>query len=108
MEREWREAERILVSYLKKHRHQVVDEASGKTITTYKIENIRDFYYAINCLKRIHEGRQNAVSLEVNYSDEQNGNRTDLDLLQKEISRVLEKMQENGNGERSAEDSMPE
>ena len=102
----WREAERCIVSYLRKLRHSVVDEASGKKITTYSMENIRDFYYAITCLKRIQEGRQAALSLEVKYGDEQQDNSTHLDLLQKEISRVLEKMQENDNDSSSTEDSL--
>ena len=108
MERAWREAERIIVAYLKKHRHRVVDESSGRTVTSYKIENIRDFYYAVTCLKRIHEGRQAALTLEVKHGDDQENNGAALDVLQKEISRVLENVQENGNGQASVEDSMPD
>ena len=102
----WREAERFVVSYFRKQRHSVIDEASGKKITTYKVENIRDFYYAVTCLKRIQEARQAALSLEVKHGNDQNNNAANLDLLQNEISRILEKVQENDNDSTRSEDSV--
>lgn len=104
-ERLWREAERFIVAYFRRQRHSVVDEASGKKITTYKIENIRDFYYAITCLKRIQEGRITALTLRGGKEDDRNHTGT-LDVLQKEISRVLEKLPNNGCSESSPEVEM--
>lgn len=105
-DRLWREAERFIVAYLRRQKHSVVDEASGKKITTYKIENIRDFYYAVSCLKRIQEGRHFALSLGVGKANEQQNNTANLDLLQKEISRVLEKLPGNTDSAPGTETEM--
>ncbi|MCX7766838.1 MAG: hypothetical protein N2246_09075 [Candidatus Sumerlaeia bacterium] len=104
-DRLWREAERFIVAYFRHQRHSVMDEASGKKITTYKIENIRDFYYAITCLKRIQEGRITALNLRGGKEDDRNHTGA-LDVLQKEIFRALEKLPNNGYSESSPEDEM--
>jgi predicted DNA-binding protein len=106
LDRIWHKAERFIVAYLDSQIHSEKDETTGKTVKKYTIENIRDFYYAVNCLKRIQEGRQAALLLEVKHSDEEQNGASDLDVLQKEISRVLERLQENGNGSPGPEDSM--
>ena len=105
-ERIWKEVERFVVSYIRAYRRTSIDESTGKKVATLEIDNIRDFYYAVVCLRKIQEGRQAAVALEVKHSDGQHDSSTHLDMFQKEISRVLEQLQENGNNSTDAEDSV--
>lgn len=105
-DRIWKEVEYFVLSYIRSYRQTSTEESTGKSNITHEIDNIRDFYYAVGCLRKIQEGRTAAVALKEKHTDGQQDHSTHLGMFQKEISRVLEQLQEHGNNSTDAEDSM--
>jgi hypothetical protein len=103
----WAEAEQFIEAYFRAHKEEVV-KADGRTELMPQVPEMREFGLLCTCLKRIHEGRRLARMGEPQNGTDTAAHSNHSEVLNKEISRLLNQLQANNAEEGAAPNSLPD